>query len=574
MDAASAPPITTEELHQGIEALLAEGGPYAVMPMTIRGVDYPKVFALSNLSLRDVLALKTQEHRDAEFIVYGNERYTVGEVWVRSMRFANWLNAQGVGQGDRVALAMRNYPEWAIAYLGIVCSGAAVVPLNAWWQTDELHYGLEASGARYVVADNKRAEMMHPCKEELDLVFIAGREDIPDQDYRLLDIVSDAGVSAEVPTAPIDPDSDYCLLFTSGSTGRPKGALLTHRGVLNAILSWSFTLELMQRLRPEINIKPDNPGILLSLPLFHVTGLHSIFLLSYLSGRKVVFIYRWDAREAVEVIRKERITNFLGVPTMAYDLVKAAEPGDLETLVDIGTGGAKRPEAQVGLQYDRHPGISASSGYGLTETNALGTHIGLGDYRGRTSSTGRAVPPVTEIAAFSETGERLATGEVGEICIKSPATMRGYLDNPEATDAAFFADGWFRTGDLGRVDADGFIFILDRLKDLIIRGGENVSCLEVENVLHQVVGVDEVVVFAVPHEHLGEVVGAAVFARDEVSLEALQAHAAEHLAAFKVPTRFWRSPGPLPRGATGKIDKKLIRELARTKAPDFQRGDD
>ncbi|MCQ8184264.1 class I adenylate-forming enzyme family protein [Parvularcula maris] len=574
MDASAIPPIRSDELQDAVAKVVAVGPPFAVQPMTIRGVEYPAVFSISQVSLREVLALKTAENAGKELIVYNDERYTTGEVWARSMRFAHWLNAQGIGQGHRVAIAMRNYPEWCMAYLGIIASGATVVPLNAWWQADELRYGLTKSEAKYVVADAKRAEIILPCKDELGLTFIAGREEITGQDHRLKDIIADESLPTDMPQEPIDPDSDYCLLFTSGSTGNPKGALLTHRGVVNAVLSWSFMLEAMKILRPEIDLSPENPGALLSLPLFHVTGLHSIFLLGYLSGRKLVFTYRWEPEEAARLHREEKLTHFLGVPTMAYDLVKASQPGDLDTLVDIGTGGAKRPEAQTAFQRERFPEISASSGYGLTETNALGSHIALGDYATKPSSTGRALPPVTQIEAFSEEGKQLPRGEVGEICIKSPANMRGYLGNEEATRNAFFEGGWFRTGDVGRVDEEGFIFIMDRLKDMIIRGGENVSCLEVENALHEVKGVDEVAVFAVPHENLGEVVGAAVYGSSDLDLEALQNHAKDRLAPFKVPTRIWRSPTNLPRGATGKIDKKVIRQVTSENEPHFQRGDD
>jgi acyl-CoA synthetase (AMP-forming)/AMP-acid ligase II len=573
MKASEVAPITKQELEEGVAKVLAAGAPFGVEEMTVRGVHYPRVFSLSNFSLREVLALKTAENKDRPFVVYGEERYTVGEIWARSMRFANWLKGQGVGQGQRVAIAMRNYPEWCIAYLGIVCAGATVVPLNAWWQEEELRYGLSKSKSRIVVCDAKRAQILLPCKAELDLTFIAGREDIEGEDFNLRKILADDSISMDMPQDPINPDSDYCLLFTSGSTGHPKGALLTHRGVLNAVLSWSFTLEVFKLLRPEFDISPENPGQLVSLPLFHVTGLHSIFLLGFLSGRKLVFTYRWDPKEAAKLIREEKLTHFLGVPTMAYELVKRAEPGDLDTLVDIGTGGAKRPETQVDLQRDAYPEISASSGYGLTETNALGTHIGLGDYIERPSSTGRAVQPVTEVATFSEDGKRLPNGEEGEICIKSPANMRGYHENEDATKAAFHDGGWFRTGDIGIVDEEGFVTILDRLKDLIIRGGENVSCLEVENILLAFEGVDEAAVFAVPHDNLGEVVGAAVYGPGEIDLEALQDHAKSHLANFKVPTRIWKAPTALPRGATGKIDKKMIRQVTKDHPPHLLRGD-
>ncbi|MEL6358197.1 MAG: class I adenylate-forming enzyme family protein, partial [Bacteroidota bacterium] len=261
------------------------------------------------MSLREVLAAKTMEHKDLPILAYGEERYTVAELWGRSMKFANWLNGQGIGQGHRVAIAMRNYPEWCMAYLGIICSGATVVPLNSWWHEEELRYGMEKSDAKYVVVDDKRADYLTPSKDDLGLKFIAGRDDVPNQDFSLRSILADPEVSSDMPTEPIDPDSDYCLLFTSGSTGRPKGALLTHRSVINAVLSWSFLLHVIQDLRPEVPILPENPGILLSLPLFHVTGLHSIFLLGYLSGRRIVFTYRWDAKEAVRLIKEEKLTH-------------------------------------------------------------------------------------------------------------------------------------------------------------------------------------------------------------------------------------------------------------------------
>ena len=561
-------PFTRDELREGTEALLAEGGMYAVMPQEIRGVTYDRVFALSSLSLREVLAARAAENADQTLIVYEDERLTTGEVWARAMRFAHWLGGQGVGQGDRVALAMRNYPEWVIAYLGIIASGACVVPLNAWWQADELTRGLERSGAKMVVADQKRAERVEGARSRLGLTIIAAREAVPGADHRLDAILSDASLPTTPPQVPIDPESDFALMFTSGSTGEPKGALLTHRSVVSAILSWSFQLEVVKRLRPEFPFVPENPAILLALPLFHCTASHAIMLLSFLTGRKVVFMYRWDPKEAARLIREEKITNFTCVPTMAHDLVEAAEPGDLDTLVDIGTGGAKRPESQMQHQREAAPDVAASSGYGLTETNALGTHITLTDYDQRPSSTGRVIQPVTEVAAFAEDGTRLADGETGEICLRSPAVFRGYMDDEAATRAAFHPDGWFRTGDLGHVDADGFVFIVDRLKDLVIRGGENVSTLEVENALLAQEGVDEAAVFSVPDEQMGERVGAVVWSQDgELDLAAVREGAAARLAAFKVPERMWLAPQRLPRGNTGKTDKRTTRAIALANPP-------
>jgi acyl-CoA synthetase (AMP-forming)/AMP-acid ligase II len=557
-------PLTGEELRETTEALISEGGMFAVMPMTVNGVDYDRVFAASNLSVRDLMAMKAAEFADREFITYGEERYSFGETWARAMRFANWLiDAQGIRPGDRVGIAMRNYPEWCVAYLGIVATGATVVPLNAWWESAELRDGIRRAELRVIVCDAKRAGMIAPAKDELGLFFIGAREEVPEADARLSDIIGDEALPATTPQVQIDPDLDFCLLYTSGSTGKPKGALLTHRSAINSILSFSFLLNVAQRLRPEYPFVPEDPTVLLSLPLFHVTASHSVFLLSFLTGKRLVFLYRWDAKAAADLIEKEKVTNVIGVPTMAHDLVMNAGPGQLDTLVDIATGGAKRPPSQLEAQTERKPGLGMSSGYGLTETNALGTYITLQDYLDRPASAGRAIPPVTRVEALSGDGKILPRGEQGEICIKSPATFRAYLDDAAATRAAYHEGGWFRTGDLGYIDEEDYLFIVDRVKDLIIRGGENISCLEVENALLAADGVTEATVFSVPDERFGEIVGAVIYGADRApDPKAVRDAVARELAAFKVPEKIWVSPQQLPRGATGKVDKRQTRQIA------------
>lgn len=557
-------PFTDEEIARVAGELMSEGGLFSVAPMTINGVDYDNVFQLSSMSLRDIMAMKGLEFKDREFIVYGEERLTLGQTWAKAMKFANWMvTHQGVKPGDRVAIAMRNYPEWPIAFLAIIATGATIVPMNAWWQAEELRDGVSRAKAKLVVVDAKRYSYLEQCREELGLTFVSAREDVPGADVRLDDILADAQWPEQAPTVQIDPESDFCLLYTSGSTGKPKGALLTHRSVINAILSWSFLLTLGQRLRPDFPFAPEKPSVLLALPLFHVTALHSTMILSWLIGRKTVFMYKWDVHKAIDLIKEEEITNFVGVPTMAHELVDMAEPGDLKTLVDVITGGAKRPESQVLEQHDKFPNVGISSGYGLTETNSLIAHITMADFIERPGSAGRPIPPINQVEAFSEDGKQLPRGEEGEICIKSPVTFRAYLDDEEATKKAYHPGGWFRSGDLGKVDERGFITILDRAKDLIIRGGENVSCLEVENALIDFDGVDEAAAFAVPDEKWGEIVGAVVYGRSgPVDLQALRDHAAAHLAAFKVPERLWLSPQALPRGTTGKVDKRQTRMIA------------
>ena len=555
-------PLKTEEIQATVEKFLAEEPMFGCQPGTIRGVDYERVFNMSNMSLRDILAVKTQEFADQEFMVYQDKRYLFKEVWAKGCQFANALiDTYGVKPGDRIAIAMRNYPEWCIAYLGIIAAGGTVLPLNAWWQAEELCYALTDSGAKIVVGDAKRISFLHPHKEELGLTLISAVEESDLADASFEELTKDA--SPEMPPVAIDPESDFCILYTSGSTGKPKGVLLTHRGVVSAVLSWSLLLNVIETLRPNANVRPENPAMLVTLPLFHVTASHSSFLLSYLGGRKIVFMYRWDVQDALKLIDDENITNLLMVPTQSHEIVEAASPEQLAGLRDIATGGAKRPAHHVMEMKEKFPAINSSSGYGLTETNALGCINALTDYQARPDSTGRAVPPVTKVAIFDQEMNELPVGEVGEICIKSPANFRGYLGMEEETNRVLTKDGWFKTGDLGKLDEDGFVYIVDRLKELIIRGGENISCLEVENEIYKYDGVMEATVFGIPDDKMGEIVGAVVYpGENTVDAGELHSFLKGNIAGFKVPERIWISPQQLPRGGTGKIDKRATREFA------------
>ncbi len=565
-------PLTTEEVEAVVAKLLIADPIFACKPATIRGVEYERVFAASDLSLRDLMAAKTKEFLDQEFMVYNDQRFTFKETWSKACQFANALIVKyDVKPGDRVAIAMRNYPEWCIAYIGIIAAGATVLPLNAWWKEEELCYALTDSGAKIVVADAKRLQYLKPNQDQLGLILIVAREESVLADASFEQLTSEA--SAEMPQIQIDPDSDFCILYTSGSTGKPKGVLLTHRGVINAVLSWSFLLHAIEIVRPEANLRPENAAALITLPLFHVTASHSAFLLSYLSGRRIVFMYRWDVTDALRLIKEEKITNLAMVPTQSREIIEAAKPGDLDMLSDITTGGAKRPAHHVTEMHKKFPDVNASSGYGLTETNALGCHNSMQDYLDRPDSTGRTIPPVTEIRIFDPNMTELSVGEVGEVCIKSPANFRGYLGMPEETAKVLTKDGWFKTGDLGKIDEDGFVYIVDRLKDLIIRGGENISCLEVENEIYRYDGVIEVAVFGIPDDKMGEIVCAVVYPGDnKIDLTLLDKFLTDHIASFKVPERIWLSPQQLPRGGTGKIDKRTTKEFALQFPPTFSAG--
>ncbi|MEZ5929327.1 MAG: class I adenylate-forming enzyme family protein [Parvularculaceae bacterium] len=548
--------------------ILAEEPMFAVGEADIRGNTY-RVFKNAPPSLVGIFLFGTQ-FADKDFLIYEDERLTFAETWERACRFANALARDfKIGKGDKVAIAMRNFPEWCISYMAIISLGAVVVPLNAWWKNEELHYGLADCGAKLVIVDDKRMERILPCKKDLGLTLILARGGGEGADHHYEELLESCW-DASVPSVDIQPEDDFCIVYTSGSTGNSKGVILTHRGVVSTLLSWAFVASALKEARGGESLFGDNPGILLAVPLFHVTGSHSLFLMSMLIGRRVVMMYKWDPKKAVELINHHQLTNFVGVPSQSYELVDAAGDTSMPSLLDIGSGGAKRPPEHVKLLKKKFPNANPASGYGLSETNALGCIISLDDYQKHPDSTGRPVPPVTDIKIMTEEGEA-QTGEVGEIWIRSPANFRGYLNLPEETAKSLTPDGWFKSGDLGRFDEEGFLYIVDRTKDVIIRGGENISSLEVEHRAHEFPGVAEVAAFSVPDEVLGERVGLVVYPKPGATVEplALRDFIAAELAEFKVPERIWISPVPLPRLGTEKFDKRTVRMIALQHPPTY-----
>lgn len=547
--------------------LLTENPLFKVGEAEIRGNTY-RVFENAPPSLVGLFAHGAATHGDKDFLIYKDERFSFAETWARACRFAHALQDElGVKPGDKVALAMRNFPEWCMSYMGVIATGAVVTPLNAWWKADELKYAIKDCGAKTVIVDARRLEYLAPMKEELGLTLILAREDGEGADYRF-DELADGAAECTPPAVDIQPDDDFCIVYTSGSTGNPKGVVLTHRGCLSTLMSWAFVASVVKEARGGESLFGDDPGILLAVPLFHVTGSHSIFLLSWMVGRRVAMIYRWDAKLAGEIINREKLTNFVGVPSQSYELMNTEHEGGLPTLMDIGSGGAKRPADHVKKLKEKFKQANPSSGYGLSETNAIGCVISLAEYQQRPDSTGRPVPPVTDIKIMKD-GEEVPRGEVGEIWIRSPANFREYHNLPEETEKALTPDGWFRSGDLGRMDEEDYVYVVDRIKDLIIRGGENVSCLEVENRVYEHHGVAEACVFSVPDDTLGERVGLVVYPVDGETLDAaeLREFIGKELAAFKTPERIWISPSPLPRLGTAKFDKITVKKIALQHPP-------
>ena len=490
-----------------------------------------------------------------EGLVSGDERFTFAQLNEHATRLARQLAGRGIGKGDRVGIAMKNCPSWIVTHMAILKCGGVSTLLNGWWQSGELAHALELVTPTLVIADMPRAARIAACGWQGDVVGL-------DVDAPLEEALAPlAGSEADLPA--VDPDDDATILFTSGSTGEAKGAVSTHRAVCSGVYTYAVSLMVLKGVLESRGTPPVNPPrTLLNVPLFHVTGEVPVLLNSFVIARGMVLMGKWDAGEALRLIEKERITYFVGVPTMSLELMTHPDHAtrDLSSLTDIAGGGAPRPVSHVERLQHEFPTAQPALGYGLTETNAVGCGNFWSSYAAKPSSTGRALPFV-DIAILGSGDAHLPPGEVGEVAIRSAANIRGYWQNPEATAAAFTSDLFFRTGDLGYLDEDGYLFIVDRKKDIIIRGGENISAAEVEAAIYACPAVAESAVFGAPDERLGEVPVAIVHAQPDSGLDEdeLRAFLATRLAAFKIPARFVFMPDPLPRLGTGKIDRVLLK---------------
>ena len=550
-------------------ALTGPGAPFEMETVTIRGVP-TRVWknALPNLA---ELARAGRAHGERTFVVYEDERVSFA-AWFRAVAaLARHLQALGVTKGDRVALAMRNLPEWPVGFFAATGIGAICVPLNAWWTGTELAYGLRDSGARVLLCDPERLERIAPHRAELpDLahVMVSRCESVPGGATRLEDAIgaSDAWAGLpddELPEVALDPDDDATIFYTSGTTGNPKGALGTHRNLVTNIGSSGYGSARSFLRRGEAPPEPTPKVLLTVIPLFHVTACSAMLMGAVAAGHRLVFMRKWDTIKALEIIERERVNVTGGVPTIAWQLLEHPDRAkyDLSSLESVSYGGA--PSAPELVRKIREEfGALPGNGWGMTETMATVTGISAEDYLARPTSCGPAVP-VAELAIRDpETCEPLPTGEVGELWCKGPMVVKGYWRNPEAT-AATFVDGWVRTGDLARLDEDQFCYIVDRAKDMVIRGGENIYSSEVENALYDFPGVTDAAVIGIPHRTLGEEPAAVVHLAPGVhaSEAELQDWVRQRLAAFKVPVKIKFMAETLPRNANGKILKTELRHL-------------
>ena len=536
----------------------APGSPFEVITAEIDGVT-TRTFKNAPSDLRQVF--DTARGLDETFIVYEDEEWTFAEVMEEADALGYALvHHFGVQPGDRVGIAMRNYPEWIISFAAILSIGAISVSMNAWWSGPELEYAINDSELSVLIGDTERIERGAGACQRANVRMIGVRLDelaplVPNVEH-WHDVVV-RGVA--MPDVTLAPDMDATILYTSGTTGFPKGAVSNHGTITQTIFAFSSGAAVTAARRGPDAGPSVAPCFILIVPLFHVTGCIPVMMTCFSFHVKLVMMYRWEPERALALIERHRVTNFVGVPTQSWDLIESAHFAEYDTssLASVGGGGAPAPPTLMnridGSFKNGRPGL----GYGMTETNAYGPRIDGDDSLSHPNSTGPVPTLVMDVEIRDEERRDVGPGASGEIWMRSPTLIRGYWRKPEAT-AETLVDGWLRSGDLGHIDEDGYLYVEDRVKDMILRAGENVYSAEVEAAIYEHPAVYEAAVFGLPDERLGEVVACVVMLKpgQRLSADELRLHLAPRLANFKVPTRIAFTDEPLPRNAAGKFLKR------------------
>lgn len=543
-------------------AVTAPGQIFELIDAEIFGVKM-QVFKNAPANLGQVFA-GARNHGDKTFLVYEGETWS----FTKTMDYVDALsdllvNTYGVKKGDRVAVAMRNYPEWVMSFAAIISIGAVSVSMNSWWVEDEMDFALQDSGATVLICDQQRFEIgAASCiKQGVKVLVVRADKPLPTGVDKWEEILS---IGAKHPGADISPDDDATILYTSGTTGRPKGAVSTHRAIISSLMAFSSRNSVLAAYTGpvETNVETLVPSFILIVPLFHVTGCVPVMMSCFIAGLKLAIMYKWDAEKALEMIEREKITNFVGVPTQSWDLVNspAFSKYDTSSLRAVGGGGAPAPASLVAKVASSVKNGGPQLGYGMTETNAFGPGISGKDYLDHPTSTGRAVLPML-VEVRDENLKPVPAGSTGEIWFFGPMLIRGYWNRPDAT-AETIVDGWLRSGDIGLFDEDGFVYVQDRVKDMILRAGENIYCVEVENAIYDHPSVHEAAVFGVPHERLGEEVAVAILPKDGMVLDPVEMWSFLNgkIASFKIPAHVVIMNEPLPRNAAGKFLKRDLQQ--------------
>ena len=553
----------------------APGSPLATSIAEVRGIPV-KVYTTAPPNMR-VMWEATAINGDKDYLVYEDERYSYAEIHSQVRKLAQYLVSQGIGRHSRVALSMRNYPEWVVGYWATVSIGAAVVGMNAWWTPSEMEYALNDSQPGVLIVDDERLERLSQIANTPKMHVITVRTDraLPAGGARWIDVMATADPGV-LPNIEFDQDDDATIFYTSGTTGFPKGAQLTHRGsvanILNlVVMNMAAALAEQKAIAagdvpaPTGEPKPVlAPCFMAPTPLFHVTACNCILHAATASGAKVVLMYKWDPGRALELIEREKVTSFSGVPTMSRERLLHAEweKRDTSSVQGMGGGGAALQPDLVHKIAGALKGGQPSTGYGMTETHGIITANSARWFIAKPESCGPLVPTL-EGKLVDEDGNDLPAGPttVGVLCVRGSVVIKGYLNREEAT-ADSIRDGWLNTGDIARIDEDGFVYIVDRAKDMVIRGGENVYCSEVETVIYNHDAIAEACVFGIPEERLGEEVAAVIVLRPGRSLteKELQDFLSGTIAKHKIPTKIWFRDEPIPRNASGKFLKRELKK--------------
>ena len=575
MTETAVPGFPAVSLAEAYHILTAPGMTYEMRTLPIRGRP-TRVYVNAPPDLRAVLEAG-RAFGGREFIIYQDERLSFEAHYRAVSALAHVLaDRYGVAKGDRIAIALRNLPEWSIAFWAGIAMGAVVVPLNGWGTGDDLAYGVTDSGTKVVIADAERLERLQPYLKDIPLAgVIAVRTPREALGAAVMweDLIGPASAYGAPPDNGVGPEDDATLLYTSGTTGRPKGAVGTHRNAISNLISLGFSASraIVRRTgAPPPAPDPAAPqrSMLLPVPLFHVTGSHSVLIPCMAGGVKMVLMHRWAPAKALELIEREKINGLTGVPTMIWQLLECPDfpKRDTSSLDSMGYGGAAAAPELTQRVRELLPSFWPGQGYGATETTSVATANAGEDYLRKPDSVGLP-PPVDDIKIVDADDNTLPVGGVGEICVFGPNVVQGYWNRPEATASAF-KGGWYHTGDVGRIDEEGFVYVMDRIKDMLIRGGENIYCVEIEDALYAHPAVIDAAVVGLPHRVLGEEVGAAVRVREGATVTAaeLRAHVAGLLPAHKAPVLIDVRTEELPKNASGKTLKNVLREQLRAPA--------
>ncbi|MFK7975778.1 MAG: class I adenylate-forming enzyme family protein [Halioglobus sp.] len=560
--------LTPQDVHAKKQEITAPGGLFEMEALEIDGTRY-KSYVHAPKTLVDVFT-GARGHGDLEFMVYEGKRYTYTAFFQQVDALAAALQSDyGLKKGSRMAIAMRNNPSWGIAYAAATLIGAVVVPVNSWGKKEELRYALEDSSSTVLVCDQPRFDLIESSLEALSVkaLLVDGSDSAIDQrnvaDFAAV-VASGEGKTFSAPE--IGGLDDCVILYTSGSTGFPKGVLHRHVAVCQSLMNMFFLGYLLMELEGvrEFRGGAERETPLLTVPLFHATGLLAGFLLPIHTAQKVIIMYKWDAHTALKLIQEEKVTGVASVPAVIQDLLYHPEFDNYntESLMRVGAAGAATPAGLPEMIREKCGEPSRSAGWGMTETFAVGATMSGAVFDLSPDSAG-IVSPIVDMRFVDLEGNEQDALTGGEMQVKTVTCTPGYWQKPEANAETFDSERWMKTGDIGRIDEDGFLHITGRIKEIVIRGGENIYPGEIEQAVYELPAVKENVVFGVPDDAMGEELALVLHVNpgEKLTEEELRAYLKDRLASYKVPRHIRFFDEPLPQNASGKLHKLKTRDM-------------